>query len=161
YSIAVDASGNVYTTGYFTGTADFDPDAGVFNLTAAGSFDIFVSKLSASGNFVWAKVMGGGSDDLGQSISVDASGNVCTTGYFTGTADFDPGAGVFNLTAAGYYDIFVSKLDASGNFAWAKAIGGTGGDEGYSIAIDSSGNVYTTGAFGGTVDFDPNAGVFN
>jgi hypothetical protein len=124
YSIAVDAAGNVYTTGYFEGTADFDPSAGVFNLTSAGSVDIFVSKLDASGNFVWAKAMGGTSIDQATSIAVDASNNVYTTGYFYNTADFDPSAGVANLTSAGSGDIFVSKLDASGNFVWAKAMGG-------------------------------------
>ena len=161
-SIAVDALGNVYTTGYFSGTADFDPGPGTYNLTSAGYSDIFISKLDASGNFVWAKDMGGsGAAAYGESIAVDASGNVYTTGYFTGTADFDPGAGTYNLTSAGGRDIFVSKLDSSGNFVWAKRMGGASGDEGYSIAIDASGNVYTTGDFQGTTDFDPGAGTYN
>src|ERR1035437_6133157 len=162
YSIATDASGNVYTTGYFQGTADFDPGAGTFNLTSAGSNDISISKLDATGNFVWAKAMGGTGGDYGYSIALDASGNVYTTGVFTGTADFDPGAGVFNLTSAGgSIDIFISKLNSSGNFVWAKTMGGTSYDGGSSIALDASGNVYTTGGFGGTADFDPGAGVFN
>ncbi len=161
YSIALDGSGNVYTTGLFRGTADFDPGAGLANLTSSGTYDIFISKLDASGNFVWAKAMGGVVDDWGYSIALDGSGNVYTTGHFRGTADFDPGAGVANLTSAGSDNIFISKLDASGNFVWAKAMGGAYDDVGYSIAFDGSGNVYTTGCFGGTVDFDPGAGVFN
>ncbi len=160
-SIALDGSGNVYTTGFFEGTADFDPGAGVFNLTSAGYRDIYISKLDASGNFVWAKAMGGAFDDLGSSIAIDGSGNVYTTGYFSGTVDFDPGAGVFNLTSAGFEDIFISKLDASGNFVWANAMGGADPDYGSSIALDGSGNVYTTGFFEGTADFDPGAGVAN
>ncbi len=160
-SIALDGSGNVYTTGYFGGTADFDPGAGVANLTTAVSNDIFISKLDASGNFVWAKAMGATSNDRGYSIALDGSGNVYTTGYFSGTVDFDPGAGVANLISADSSDIFISKLDASGNFVWAKAMGATSNDRGYSIALDGSGNVYTTGAFSGTVDFDPGAGVAN
>ncbi len=164
-SIALDGSGNVYTTGYFAGTADFDPGAGVANLISAGAggSDIFISKLDASGNFVWAKaIVGGTSFDRGYSIALDGSGNVYTTGYFDGTADFDPGAGVFNLTSgAGVDNMFISKLDASGNFVWAKAMNGIGFCEGQSIALDGSGNVYTTGAFSKTVDFDPGAGVFN
>jgi Beta-propeller repeat len=160
-SIAVDASGNVYTTGDFTGTADFDPGAATFNLTAAGGSDIFVSKLDAAGNFVWAKRMGGTGADGGSSITVDASGNVYTTGYFTGTVDFDPGAATFNLTAAGLDDIFVSKLDAAGNFVFAKQFGGTSFERGYSITVDAADNIYTTGIFFGTVDFDPGAGIFN
>src|SRR5450432_3236628 len=160
-SIAVDAAGNVYTTGFFQGTANFDP-GGVFNLTALGADDIFISKLDASGNFVWAKQMGGTSDDVGLSIAVDASGNVYTAGDFQGTANFDPGAGVFNLTTSGGEDIFISKLDASGNFVWAQQIGGVSAiSQALSIAVDASGNIYTTGLFLGTTDFDPGPAVFN
>ena len=107
-SIAIDGSGNVYTTGFFEGTVDFDPGNGVF-ITSAGFEDIFISKLDASGNFVWANAMGGADRDYGYSIALDGSGNVYTTGFFAGTADFDPGAGVANLTSAGHYDIFVAK----------------------------------------------------
>ncbi len=159
--IAVDLSGNVYTTGSYFGTVDFDSEAGVFNLTSAGSHDIFVSKLNSGGNFVWAKSMGGVDGDYGNGIAVDSSGNVYTTGYFGATADFDPGTGTANLTSMGVDDIFVSKLDGSGNFAWARGMGGTDYDFGYGIATDSSGNVYTTGHFSGTADFDPNSGTVN
>ncbi len=161
YSISTDASGNVYTTGFFQDLADFDPSAGTYNLTSAGSRDIFIQKLDASGNLLWAKAMGGTSDDYGYSISTDASGNVYITGYFEGTVDFDPSAGTYNLTSAGYSDIFIQKLDASGNLLWAIAMGGTSYDEGYSISTDGSGNVYITGSFKGTVDFDPSAGTYN
>ena len=162
YSIALDASGNVYTTGFFQSTVDFDPGPGIFYLTFAGGVDIFISKFDSLGNFIWAKRMGSSSFELGHSIALDSSGNVYTTGYFSGTVDFDPGAGTFNLTSSvGGYDIFISKLDSSGNFIWAKRMGSTSTDYGYSIALDASGNVYTTGIFGGTVDFDPGSGTFN
>jgi hypothetical protein len=160
-SIAVDASGNVYTTGSFQGTADFDPGPGTFNLSSAGNYDIFISKLDSSGNFVWAKKFGGTLDDYSHSIAVDASGNVYTTGSFQLTTDFDPGSGTFNLTSAGLFDIFISKLDASGNFVWAKQLAGTKSNGGRSIAVDASGNVYSTGRFTETVDFDPGTGTFN
>ena len=161
FSIALDASGNVYTTGVFSGTADFDPGANSFNITTAGFNNIFISKLDNAGNFVWAKGMLGSTYCWGQSVNVDASGNVLVTGRFDGTVDFDPGAGTFNLTAAGGYDIFIAKLDNAGNFLWAKGIGGTSQDVGYSIAADALGNVYTCGEFFGTADFDPGAGTFN
>ncbi len=160
WSVAVDGSGNVYITGEFQGTVDFDPGTGTNNLTSAGQSDIFVSKLDASGNFIWAKQFGGTSQDKGKSIAVDGSGNVYTTGTFQGTADFNPGTGTFNFTSAGDADIFVSKLDASGNFIWAKQMGGTVSDEATAIALDNSGNVYTTGYFQGAADFDPGSGVF-
>jgi len=161
YSLAVDGTGNVYTTGTFEFTADFDPGAATTNLSSAGGSDVFVSKLDSSGNLIWAKRFGGSSDDSGRSIAVDSSGNVYTTGYFQGTVDFDPGDATTNLSSAGSDDIFISKIDLSGNLIWAKRIGGSGADNGNSIAIDSTGNVYTTGFFSGTADFDPGAVAFD
>ena len=160
--MALDGSGNVYTVGLFDGTADFDPGAGAADLTtsAGDEGDIFVSKLDSNGNFVWARSMGGTSFDWVISVALDGSGNVYTVGQFYGTADFDPGAGAFNLTSAGGFDIFVSKLDSDGNFVWARSMGGTGfGDSAWGVALDGSGNVYTVGQFYGTADFNPGAGA--
>jgi hypothetical protein len=161
YGIAVDSAGNVYTTGGFNGTADFDPGPGTHNLTSEGGADIVVSKLDSSGDFVWAKSMGGTAGDRGFGIAVDSADNVYTVGVFGGTADFDPGPGTYNLTSEGRADIFVSKLDSSGNFVWAKGMGGTDGDRARNIVVDSSGNVYTTGQFEGTADFDPGTATYN
>jgi hypothetical protein len=160
-SIAIDSSGNIYTTGRFAGTTDFDPGTGSSNLTSAGDYDIFVSKLDGSGNFVWTKSMGGANSDSGGSIAIDSSGNIYTTGRFAGTADFDPGPGTSSLTSAGSDDIFISKLNSSGNFVWAKRMGGTMSDSTFDLAIDSGGNIYTTGSFDGTADFNPDAGTSN
>jgi hypothetical protein len=160
-SISVDSSGNVYTTGPFQGTADFDPGAGTANLTSAGGDDSFISKLDSSGNYVWAKQLGGIGNDVGYGISVDSSGNVYITGTFNDTADFDPGAGTANLTSVGSQDSFISKLDSSGNYVWAKQLGGTSADVARDISMDSGGNVYTTGTFQGTADFDPGASTAN
>ncbi|MBI5962998.1 MAG: SBBP repeat-containing protein [Chloroflexi bacterium] len=159
--IAVDSNGNIYTIGDFTGTADFDPNAGTSSLTSAGGRDIFVSKLDGNGNFVWAKNMGGTYSDVGLDITLDSSGNVYTTGGFVDTADFDPGVGVSNLSSAGSADIFVSKLDSNGGFVWAKSMGGMGKDDGLEIRLDSNGNIYTIGRFENTADFDPGASAFN
>lgn len=157
YGIAVDGSGNVYTTGVFPGTVDFDPGPGTANLTSAGSNDVFVSKLDSAGNHVWAKRFGAGGSDVVEGIAVEESGHVFTTGSFSGTVDFDPGAGTANLTSAGGHDVFVSRLDSAGSYVWAKRFGGTGGESAKGIAIDGAGNVYTTGNFTGTADFDPGA----
>ena len=160
-SIAVDAQGNVYTTGGFCGTADFDPGPGSFTMTAAttGQADIFVSKLDADGNFVWAKgVIGGTWWDQGYGIAIDPAGNVVVAGRFYaqgGPRDFDPGPGTYFLTA-GHEDIFVLKLDADGNFIWAVGFGTAPHESrAYSVAVDDDGNIYTTGYFRGAVDFDP------
>ena len=78
------------------------------------------------GDFVWAKSMGGPyAVSVATAITVDASGNIYTTGGFSGTVDFDPGPGTFNLTAAGNRDIFLSKLDSAGNFLWVSNMGGS------------------------------------
>lgn len=156
FSVAVDGSGNVYSTGYFQSTGDFDPGAGVYNLTASGTTqDAYISKLDASGNFVWAKQLDGTGSEDSRSIAVDASGNVYTTGRFDGVLDMDPSASTYSLNTFGSSDIFVSKLDVSGNFVWGKQLGGSGFDFAYSIAVDACGNVYTTGFFNVTADFDP------
>ncbi|HEX6432020.1 MAG TPA: SBBP repeat-containing protein, partial [Niastella sp.] len=161
YSLAVDASGNSYVTGYFSTTADFDPGAGTQNLTAAGGADIFLAKYDASGSYIWAKNMGGTANEMSYGVAVDASGNSYITGYIGGTADFDPDAGTQNLTPAGGTDIFLAKYDASGNYVWAKNMGGTTGDVSFAVAVDATGNSYITGQFAGTADFDPNAGTQN
>ena len=161
YEIVVSGNGSVYTTGLFSGTADFDPGAGTYELTSAGSYDIFVSKLDANGGFVWAKPMGGIGIDRGASIALDGSENVHTTGYFKETVDFDPGTGTVNLTSVGLSDFFVSRLDSNGNFVWVKAMGGTGDDGGNAIEMDGNGNVRTAGYFEGTVDFDPGVNTYS
>lgn len=159
YSITTDELNNVYSVGSFNGFCDFDPGPGSTILN--GSFDIFVSKLDASGNFLMAKKMGGSGIDVGFSISLDTNNNIYTTGSFVNTADFDPGAGTFNLASNGTTDIFISKLDSIGNFAWAKKIGSTGDDVGYSLKVHSSGEVYTTGSFRNTADFNTDPDTMN
>jgi hypothetical protein len=162
--IAVDAAGNSYITGYFNGTADFNPGTATNNLVTTGSNDVFICKLDVNGNYVWAKSFTGSGSDGGNAIAVDNLGNVYTTGFFAFTPDFDPGAGSYPLSSTGGPDVFVSKLDANGNFVWARSFGssasGIGTDFGNSIAVDVSGNVYTTGTYKGTADFDPGAGTY-
>lgn len=160
-SITTDLNGNIYLTGYFFSTSDFDPNTGVVNLTSNGVEDIFIQKLDANGNLIWAKQIGGIGEDSGQSIQVDASGNAYITGYFTGTVDFNPGSGITNLSSMGIDDAFVLKLDVNGDFLWVNQIGGTEFDQGLALNIDPSGNVLTTGNFRNTIDFDPGPGIAN
>ena len=139
--IAVDADGNSYVTGYFQSSpATF----GSTTLISNGDYDIFVAKLDSSGNnWLWAKNAGGTSDDYCYGIAVDASGNSYVTGIFSNSATF----GSTTLISNGDYDIFIAKLDSSGDWEWAKKAGGTGGDWGYGIAVDTDGNSYVTGIF--------------
>ena len=156
-SVAVDSGGNVYITGYFSGTADFDPDnAATDNHTSSGLEDIFLTKINSNGSYGFTKTMGGTDHDFGQSVAVDSGGNVYITGYFSGTADFDPdNAATDNHTSSGLEDIFLTKINSNGSYGFTKTMGGTDHDFGQSVAVDSGGNVYITGYFSGTADFDP------
>jgi hypothetical protein len=160
-SIGLDGGGNVYTVGRFSNTVDLDPGAGVHTVTSAGDDDIYITKQDASGNFVWAKNLGGTGDDAALGLKVDVSGILYITGQFGGSFDFDPGAGTFTLSSNGGYDIFVMKLDASGNFVWASNLGGPGTDIPFAIDADAAGNTYITGWFQSTADFDPSAAIYN
>src|SRR5690554_6799470 len=142
-SMALDDLGNIYSIGHFySGPVDFDPGSDILNLSSVGGLDIYVSKYDASGELVWANRIGGTEDNEGTAIAVDDSGNVYLTGNFQGTADFNPGSEVYNLTSNGVKDIFVCKLDSEGNFLWAKQMGGATNDTGHAIAVDNSGDVY-------------------
>jgi hypothetical protein len=165
YSIAVDLSRNIYFTGSFSGTVDFNPSNLVSNLTAIGSSDAFVCKLTSGTStilsFAYAKQFGGTGSENGCAISLDANGNVYSAGYFSGTVDFDPGANAANLVSSGLNDMYVSKLDALGNYIWAQKIGGTNDDIARAMVVDATGAVYFTGSYSGTVDFDPGVGTEN
>jgi hypothetical protein len=166
--IAVDPSGNVYTTGAYSGKADFDPGPGTFYLTSYGSkkagytFDAYVVKLDPNGNFLWAGSMGTDKGAQCSAIAVDGAGNVYLTGVLvpsTGQSDFDPGPGVAPLSGGGTY---VVKLDSNDNFQWAENYGGTTNPavQSQRIAVDSAGAVYLTGYFSGPVDFDLGPGQY-
>jgi hypothetical protein len=149
FGVATDGSTTVFATGYFTGTVD----VGMGPVTSVGSGDIFIACLNYDGVWQWFKRAGGSSIDVGSGIAADPNGNCYATGYFESTADF----GSTNLTSVAGSDIFVTKLDSSGNWMWAKRCGGFGSDQGKGIAADINGNCYVTGYFNGAADF----GTFN
>jgi hypothetical protein len=161
HSIAIDSFGSLCLVGIFKDTVDFDPNAGMMNLSSSGGYDSFILRLDSSGDFIWAKSIGGSLDEVAYSVGTDMSNNLYISGDFKGTVDFDPNSGSFNLTANGGYDYFIQKLDQNGDLSWAKAVGGSGADGCYAADVDSSGNIYLTGKFNDMVDFDPNAGVTN
>ncbi|MDQ3662841.1 MAG: SBBP repeat-containing protein [Actinomycetota bacterium] len=160
YGLAVDSNRYVHITGNFSTIVDFNPGPGVFSLRAGDSSDAFVLKLDSAGHFIWARNVGTDIYALGYDIAVDSAGNVVTTGSFYGSADFDPGAGVYRLNAGERNNTFVLKLDNTGSFVWARNLNSTRWGEGLGIAVDRAGDVYTTGYFRGTADFDPGRGSF-
>ena len=161
YSMAADSAGNCYLTGSFTGSSDFDPGVDVTILTAVGGDDIYIAKYDALGKFIYAKGIGSTGSDEGNNVSIDPSGNAYITGWFEGSADFDPGTGTAILSSAGSVDVFYALYDAAGNYVCAQQAGGTGYDWGAGIAVSQSGICYSTGSFNGTADFDPGIAVMN
>ncbi len=159
--ITTGSNENIYSTGVFGGTVDFDPGVGVNQLTSISTDGIFISKLDANGSFIWAKQFSGGVNEASNSITLDASENIYVTGRFTGTMDFDPGPSTYNLAATGSPSMFICKLDAAGYFVWAKEIGAGGNMYGKSVAVDNIQNIYLTGYLSNTVDMDPGSGVYN
>ena len=112
-------------------------------------------------DFEWAKSMGGTMNDYGNSIITDANSNIYLTGTYQDSVYFDPNTNDFYLHSSGFGDVFIQKLDEDGNFMWAKSMGEIAGDIGYSVTIDALGNLYLTGVYEGTVDFDPGPDTFN
>ncbi len=160
----MDVSGNVFITGSFAGTVDFDPNSGTVNRTAKGEEDIFVMKLNSQGNFKWVKTIGGSDQDFGNTIRTDKFGNVYVGGGFEDAVDFDPGPANVPLYAFSFEpDGFVLRLDSMGNFKWVIHIGRDSVEKPdfcWTLEVDANGNVYANGGFSDTVDFDPGSGTY-
>ena len=156
-SLQVDDFNNVYITGDFGGTTDFDPSDQISELTSKGGQDIFVCKLSPGGDLVWSKRMGGTGQDYGKAITIDSNQNILITGVvgLTAKADF----GNFEVIPKSN-DIFICQLDNNGDVTWVKLFNGTKPNSGNGIAVDKYNNVLVTGEFEGKVDFDPDGGLY-
>ncbi|HEU4718586.1 MAG TPA: hypothetical protein VFU15_12165, partial [Bacteroidia bacterium] len=157
-SVKYDKQGDCFISGYFRGTVDFDPGPAVHSLAASGRA-MYIAKFDTYGNYAWAiDVDMGGNTYYGFTLDVDSAENVLLSGTFNGTADFDPGPGVYSLTSISNQDGLVAKYDANGNFVWAFTIGANGGST--FVASDNQADVIVCGGFtGASVDFDPGTGV--
>lgn len=161
-ALDIDAQGNLYLTGHFNSPeVDFDPGIGNYKLYCFGDLDVFVLKLSPNGDFIWVKQIGGIYAEFSNDITIDNLGNIYITGKYYLTTDFDPSSSLYILNSVNQYDIYILKLNPQGVLVWAKSMGGTYDDEGMSLTIDKFGNVYTTGTFNETCDFDPSQEAYN
>jgi hypothetical protein len=163
FDIKIDKSNCLVVTGTYRGTVDFDLNSGVQNRTANTGFnsDSWICKWDTACTFIWAQVFGGTSFDQSNSVAIDHNNNILSCGYFAGTVDFNPGLGIFNLSAIATVDNYVLKLDPSGSFLWVKSFGGDQNQTATAIVVDDSNQVYCTGWFKDTADFDPDINVFN
>ncbi|MEZ5063438.1 MAG: SBBP repeat-containing protein [bacterium] len=156
YALALDAAGNVFATGEFRDTVDFDPGPGQSLVTSAGNRDLFLASYTAAGDLRFAFGLGNTNDMVGLGLAVDVGGEPWITGRFTGTVDFDPGPGDASIT--GNQEAFVAGYSGAGTFRLAHRfpdVGSLDSDSGEGIALDVGGSVHVVGTFAGTNDFDP------
>lgn len=148
WSVAVDAAGNVFITGFCWDGANF---GGVDISNPGGNADMYVAKYNAAGVHQWSRLFysAGMGTSAGQAIKVDGAGNVIVTGHFTGTMDFGGGP----LVSAGNDDIFLVKLSTDGVHQWSQRFGAAGDDFGLALAIDGSNNIFLCGYFNNIVNF--------
>ncbi len=142
--IAVKSTGNAYVTG-LTDSPNFPTPGGFQVAFGGGVFDAFVTKVNAAGNaLVYSSYLGGSGLDEGRGIAVDSTGNAYVAG-FTDSSNF-PTPGGFQMVLGGGSDAFVTKVNAAGNaLVYSSYLGGSGGEEGLGIAVDSARNAYVTG----------------
>jgi hypothetical protein len=140
YSISLDGSGNMIIGGRFSSNS---VTFGNTTLHQAGSMDIFLVKYSSTGEVVWAKGIGGGSNDEAYAVHADANGYILLSGYFNQTVSF----GETSLTSAGLADVFLARYDSSGNVLWAGKAGGNADDRATAVSSDEPGNAYVVGYF--------------
>jgi hypothetical protein len=155
FNIKLAADGGLYVTGYATAGAVC---AGRL-LPNGGDRDILLMRISPTGSCDWAITVGGSGDDEGHDLAVAANGDVIVTGQFSGSVDFDPGAGASVLVSRGGLDGFVARYAADGTYRSVAQFGGPGDDAGNAVALRGDGDVIVGGAFSGTASFGSTAPV--
>ncbi len=146
HALALDASGNPVLTGW-TESSNFPTTPGAYDTSFDGaSRDVFVVKLSSTGNsLLWSTFLGGSSNDCGYALALDASGNPVLTGC-TESSNFPATPAAYDTSFNGGDDVFIVKLSSSGSsLLWSTFLGGGDGDCGHALALDLSGNSVLTG----------------
>jgi len=153
----VDNQGNVYVSGSYSDDVYFNGDADL--KSSIGRTDIFITKYTASGDYLWTKVMGGIGFDFATGLAVDDANNVYIFGVFDDVVDFNPGTGefeVYEMTAMPDSELFVTKLTSNGDYVWSQQLLGTDDASwGRNLAVDAVGNVYVTALDYAVGSWDP------
>jgi hypothetical protein len=143
--VAIDASGNIFTTGRFEGTVSL---GGTLLVTSPGTTDVYLAKYTSGGSHVWSKKFGGANANGGAKVAIDFAGNLLATGYYNGTADFGGGP----LPAVGSTDAFLAKFTTIGAPIWSQHFGDKQDDNGRDVACDANGTVALVGTFNTAID---------
>ena len=172
--VATDKNGYIYMCGLYEDSANISPGQDNFHLPYIPSgpgihHDMYLVKLAANGNVVWAKTFTDDNTDLSGAypfdivVDDDDSGSIYISGMYRGEVDFDPNADTSFLTASSSYAFFALKLDSTGGFRWVSDVNATTNNNesvrGLSIALDKYHNVYTSGSYDDAADFDPGPGL--
>ncbi|MFC1764543.1 Ig-like domain-containing protein [Planctomycetota bacterium] len=161
-SVVTDSQGNIYLGGAFSGRVDLNPTGTVDIYTAVGTQDLFLIKLNADGSYDWTGTWTGYVSSF-EGMTIDGAGNVYVGGTYGGTSDLNPTVGVDMHSSSGSESSFLTRINADGSYGWSRTFGGSGvaRAEVADLVSDSQGNVYMTGFFTQTVDFDPTSGTDN
>lgn len=155
HAIATDSSGNIFVTGYFSGSATFNDTT----VNSSGGKDIFVAKYNSTGTLRWVQTAGGTESDVANCIAVDKNGDVIIAGFFYISCTFDSNT----FTSAGKADMFVAKYSNTGELHWVKQGGSSEIDAANGMVLDNENNIYITGYYGNDASFDstaiPHAGL--
>jgi hypothetical protein len=157
--VATDSTGNIYVTGTFSDTVDFDPGPSIVNRTSNGGEDVFLAAYTSKPEFLWVVSWGSQYQDLAGDIALNGT-QIFVTGGYQDSVDFDPGSGLDPRTAIGGFDIYLSTYDTSGNYVRTLTWGGIGSfEQGQSVAVSDQGLVYVLSDLQGQADMDPGAGI--
>jgi hypothetical protein len=155
-SAAADAAGNVFLAGYY-----FSTNLAIGNLVLTNGSglisdgDALLAKYDPSGNLLWAKRGGGAGQDRFEDVAVDSVGNALVVGYFfSGNATF--GNSTITNDNPALARLYIAKYNPAGTVLWARALEATNVAIQQRIAVDTLGNVYLGGTFGGTARFGTN-----
>jgi hypothetical protein len=167
-SIDTDQNGNIYMSGVNQGAVDFNPDNQAVQVinSVNSTMDVYVMKLNSSGQYLWAHSFGANFTDYLNSVAVLNDGRCFIFGEYSGQIDLDPDSVNTMLITSpgsfGNYQNFILGIDANGNYSWGRGVSGYGANLiGNTLVTDGNNNLFSCGYYGGSNDFDPNAGVFN
>ncbi len=159
--LKLDVTKKVLIAGLCSPFTDFDPAIGVAYRDSMGFLDIFTAKYSNQGNFVFAKTYGSSGIDEAYGITSDADENIYVTGVIADTTDFNPDLGTNIIATAGMDDAFVTSFNTFGLHRWAFTIAGPHNDKGIAIQATAAGDIYVTGGFSDTADFEPDSTLYS